>query len=59
MFNTIQIYSKELFDDENIVTTILIGLLILFFIYKIFLDKNQAIAPPEDIKQCLQRFNSG
>ena len=59
MFNTIQIYSKELFDEENIVVTLLIGLLILFFIYKIFFDKNQAIAPPEDIKQCLQRFNSG
>ena len=41
MFNTIQIYSKELFDEENIVVTLLIGLLILFFIYKIFFDKNQ------------------
>ena len=30
MFNTIQIYGKELFDEENIVATILIGLLILF-----------------------------
>ena len=58
MFNTIQIYGKELFDEENIVATILIGLLILFFIHKLFFDKNQAIAPPEDIKQCLQRFNS-
>ena len=58
MFNTIQIYGKELFNDENIFFTLLIGLLILFFIHKLFFDKNQAIAPPEDIKQCLQRFNS-
>ena len=58
MFNTIQIYITKLFKDENIFFTLLIGLLILFFIHKLFFDNQYEIYPPEDIKQCLQRFNS-
>ena len=58
MFNTIQIYSKGLFDEENIVFTLLIGLLIIIIIHKLFFDNQYEIVPPEDIKQCLQRFNS-
>ena len=58
MLNKIQIYISKLFDKENIVLTLLIGLLIIVIIHKVFFDEQYEIIHREDIDRCLSNFNS-